>query len=681
MRIVISMVVILSLIPATAAAAWTKRSGPEQAGVHRILVGAPGEILALGMRGQLYVTEDWGATWTVRSGPEELTRSFAYGHDTFYRLTDSGLLLSQDAGSTWSAHPAGLPAGASPSQVEITADAGALYLRDGTTVFAVDDGAASWRSTSIAGISSSWAAAIYATDDALFVALGGGGLAVSRDGAASFNVVIGPGELQSGEFIDGFIRAHPDGDRIVAFGSRGLWISSDAGSTWDRMAIETTAVATAGFLTDGRLIALKYNPVGWLILSSADTGPMISEDDVTLSPAAIAWDDLDLSVSAVPIHDLVAAYGRNIAAGSAYGIAIGTDMNLTAVDLGTDQSDLWFSSRGAEVGTRVIATGDRQGGAAWVADDVSGPWSRLFARSVHHLVALYDDGGALWGVEFRRGGAGELVREIVRLEPDGSASARSSGPAGWSEQHRIYGPRTFMPAAGTLWAIGDDGLSVSADGGQTWALRLADATAVVGTAMGLAAISDGSIWFSSDGTSWSDSGKGGSLYSTQRALYTASSSELWSSLDGGASWREVGSLAGTDTGRTNRFEETADGSLLFLCNAPLVTGARSVFASTDGGRTWTALDEGWPDASTDRQVECIDILVDGSTVVATTDGYGMFRTTVSEVRVAIDGESEPPPTPAPSSGGGSVWAILLLLISGRSARSRRDVAPTSVRPR
>mgnify|MGYP000209220887 CR=1 FL=1 len=155
---------------------------------HQMTVSPADPMVVYGAFGGLQVSRDGGKPWSVAGPlPERLIdlAASAQDADTLYAATESGLLVSKDAGGTWAAAVEGSPV----SLVEVTPD-GTLYafvlgqglLRSGEGELDLASVGADWGDRILLHL-----AVDPANKDRTFVASHQGNILASKDGGATWS--------------------------------------------------------------------------------------------------------------------------------------------------------------------------------------------------------------------------------------------------------------------------------------------------------------------------------------------------------------------------------------------------------------------------------------------------------------------------------------------------------------
>lgn len=248
-----------------------------------------------------------------------------------------------------------------------------------------------------------------------------------------------------------------------------------------------------------------------------------------------------------------------------------------------------------------------------------GPVAARNRTSAHGLAALDDEGtlvahagGSFWGsendgctwVEIHTRTTGDLVSRGGR--EDAHANFRvSAGPHGYAYGWEISGEELFQilyrPSGGVRWSKVRGVAPIPNMRGF-----VVDATDPLRIRTGRA---DGQIYESLDGgTSWVTVGgpAGPARWHGYFVAFDANSLDhaVWGcvheggfvTFDGGQTWMRSQGLTSVPGGRVNLFKAVispVDGNTVFAMGLELETGARHIYASTDGGRTYhAAVDHG-----------------------------------------------------------------------------------------
>ena len=492
------------------------------------------------------------------------------------------------------------PTGESLRSVTFRGPTGFAVGVDGT-VIRTDDGGVTWR-----GLAPGTAGELTSVAPAGpkgFVAASRCGAFASADGSRVTGRVVFPGASACGTPVRD--AAFTDAAHGELLGDRGAVVrTEDAGATFARRASLPGSPAAGGGAAPAALVRA---PDGALL-------GLVGGDIVRSTDGARSW--ALVARAGAPLTDV--AFGSPTQA-----YAVGSGQLLASADAGATWSVLPAS--GALGGARAIACADARtclvsfsasprvartaDGGASVADAVptggvvsdvafASP-TRAVAVGPDGMVATSDDAGATW--TGRRGGGGVALTGIavargavVAYGPNGAVMRSVDGGGTWSA---VWAPTTadIVGAAFPRPALGyaadaNGGVFVTVNGGASWRRVPGGIGSEVA---GLTASSSGTAFV------WSDSAmrrapRGGRFvrvplpYTRARVrsvqvsggrVFLATSGRVWTSDAGGRRWRRMPLPSG------------ASGVRGLSCPARpvcwLVTGARGVYVTRNGGAAWT----------------------------------------------------------------------------------------------
>ncbi|MDB5979486.1 MAG: Ycf48-like protein precursor [Pseudomonas sp.] len=258
-------------------------------------------LIAVGVRGHIVYSDDQGQSWQQAHAPVSVTLTGVCFADsnTGWAVGHRGVILkSDDAGKSWVTQLDGIKAAQAILQARDVKDAAGLqgarnlvadgadkpfldiqcFDKDHALVvgayglgFSTADGGRSW-SPSLAlldGSAQRHINVVRTLHDRVYLAGEQGGLYRLSKDARDFKSL---GEPYAGSFFG--LVASPK-DSLLAFGLRGhLFRSTDAGTTWKRVHLDTHQSLTAGTtLVDGSILLVDESGLGWL---SRDDGQSFS---------------------------------------------------------------------------------------------------------------------------------------------------------------------------------------------------------------------------------------------------------------------------------------------------------------------------------------------------------------------------------------------------------------------
>jgi photosystem II stability/assembly factor-like uncharacterized protein len=378
-----------------------------------------------------------------------------------------------------------------------------------------------------------------------------------------------------------FIAQAPNRPATVFAGTTyGLVQSLDGGTTWRKLTTQAT-----------RSIAFDLNRPGRFFVSTDEAGILRSDD-----------------------------YGSSVKSVNE-GLC---NRHLTPI---VEEDGALFTSTMNEPGTggvfRLLASGNR-----W--ERISGK-SQLLDAAVRALAPVPGAPGSVYAV------AGNA---LLRSTDAGKTWTRTPGPPGSTAITAVVAPASDPQR---LLVAGDSGIFRSDDAGKTWhvaAEKIPVRSMVKLTPPWMAAFAGPRVLLSEDGMAWKPAAalaENTSIYSLvaaeEHGLFAATSAGLMRSDDFGATWAPVpGSLQGS--------------SISAMCKHPTKAGALFaarygvIYASDDGGRSWTRLS---PEGSPMGAIKQL-IAVDGTPdrLFALTQRKGVFRLDLSRPADAQTRRSAPP---------------------------------------
>ncbi len=342
----------------------------------------------------------------------------------------------------------------------------------------------------------------------------------------------------------------------VAAGSTGgdVHVSDDGGATW----------STHNPILDASIRGIDYDSSGTIVIGTFDGSMARSTDD------GATWTAIDQDV-----------IGGRIFALDAVGSRIFATYNGTAIARSHDDGATWQLNSQAQV-TNWSGIDGVDGGRMW---RVGGPGH----------VQVSTNGGLTWAAQ--TSGTTELLHSIhavsrtsaVAVGTDGTIIRTTDSGTTWSPVTSPLPAASFLTVTGapspydeTLWAAGLNGALIrSTNRGASWSTVTSPVTTSAITGVG--------AWNERDvmiGTS-------------------ASSSRVWTSADGGATW-------------TVRSPGNVDGVMDVIAvpnsQVGLVFDGNQVRRTTDRGATWSSVSVG------DNLVLGADLAPDGTSVWTTGDG-------------------------------------------------------------
>ncbi len=324
-----------------------------------------------------------GNRWVLAGlGGEEVWDLAACGghppREIWAALGDRGLWVLRNPGATWeNASPGD---GAVVKRVAVSPDCGRAWAAEERT-----DGDRIWRWTE-----SGWqpggalpTVSRLAAGPAGSVWIGTSGGLYRWPAGEGAPVRSGPTDIDAVEDLAAY------GDRIaVAAGAQGLWVSTDAGNTWNRVDVrlgEFETVDAVGLASDGRILCWVGGDPGRLL-----EWPPSEDEAGDLEPPEPGW--VPLSFALTDKGDWAGA-----AKAGAYRRGAGEGFLLESRGLvACWPSALAFDPTGS--GEVAVAGGESGPGVAgaWVWEPEASDWRRVSGTGVSHVPWIGYRGGELW---------------------------------------------------------------------------------------------------------------------------------------------------------------------------------------------------------------------------------------------------------------------------------------------
>ncbi len=486
------------------------------------------------------------------------------------------------------------------------------------------------------------------------------GLSISTDGGDSWTDSTEDNGLEAGNVYD--IWGNQDGTAIYVAGNRGLFFSSNSGSSWTQlntndingvwasedgsliyaagnreihMSADGGATWDTKYPAEGRLATIVYkqicaSPDGQKIYISSYNGGLSFSTD-----GGDTWVNKGIN-EGVGTH-MVAPGSFNAIYASSDGDIIAVGFS-SGISISTDGGDNW-DNHGFDTSVN----------AAWI--DASG--LKMFAATEAGLF-YSSDSGANWSSKANTHGLGKEI-ENVFTNSDGSKIYAASEDMGlsvstdsgteWTTYTKDLDGLVSNDLTG-VWA-GEDGfriyvttssgISISEDSGTTW-------TAVPGTSYcrSIFASADGLTIFSgftyygqeesglffsvNGGSSWAiipdETHSGGDdvsdlfVNNSGQNIYLASNNGgLSVSLDSGASWTNYSTAAGLGSNKVVSVWASQNNEMVYACTSSDGAGTTgALYRSVNGGADW--FDLGVVDSNSGNNIEPLDIWAsdDGSII-------------------------------------------------------------------
>ena len=534
-----------------------------------------------------------------------------------------GVWRSDDGGESWrrvfyddnfgATHSNAVAVHPADAQLVLVSDIHGQITRSG-------DGGETWRRV-YEGPAPVWALAFSVSRPAVvYAGTGDGALVRSEDSGRSWSTVsrVPAAELAS-------LAVDPAEARTVYAGTRaGVYRSTDAGSTWERLIgggealrVATTEARPGVILaaTPGGVLrsvdgggsweraleqhahSVQIAPANASVVYAGAAGGVYRSDDggVTWKPRSEGIPFREVGPLAVhPTDPEIVLTGTNIWEWAFHSDPFPASTAGEGVYKTTDGGASWAKTTGI-VDLDVIA----------VAVDANDPNVVYAGTECSRGIFRSDDGGAAW----------VLVR---------------GGPAG-SEDIAHYTMKLATDRDSNVYMTGRFGFARSANGGQSW-----DSLGVPRRHCHGLAISPHDPRLIFIGTSTAQDPTESEALPGGRILR---------SIDRGASWSEVGPgfPGGADTSVHDFAFDPEDRARVYVCTAshefglPPTATALGVFTSVDGGETWTEANDGLMTT----EVEAIQTSPEASGVVYAGTAEGLFRSDDAASRWALTALREP----------------------------------------
>ncbi len=516
-------------------------------------------IVAVGRYGAVLVSHDYGSSWrATHSGTwEDLKEVFFVDDRTVVAVGDSTTVLrSTNAGLTWQA--AESPAYAVAGTASHAAQGTAYLVVDQNRVMASTDKGKSWHLRSAFPSESVYSMEIGSAEKGIALA-DSSRIWYTTDGGTSWSRSLQPPgpELFDLDFAE-------DG-RAIAVGRAGAVIrSEDAGRTW-------TTTAGLGGAMDAFTVAFDAGKAVAGGAPGSGSGAVhlaISTDfGQTWQPtplARVGQPSLIVTSVEVDASGLMAAVGTH-----------------STVFVRTAQDTAWTAVTSAMSSDPVLGVAPLNG-VAFATDSIAIIPNHLFGNGGYLRTT---DGGATWNYDYRIASGAFLVPTFITssfgytITDDHSLFVTTDAGTSWKPRMSTERPPAILTYDAQFidssigFSVADNFVYRSSDGGATWtgvqidsAIAISRINVVGPDVILIAAIAQ----------------------SADTAVPT--SSRVYRSTDGGATWSTIFVRNGMGSVRSVKFLDSTTGFVAH--GTPMrVPGARAaIFQTTDGGNTWDSVE-------------------------------------------------------------------------------------------
>jgi len=533
----------------------------------------------------IYKSTDGGNSWSNISA-DGTVYFIDTSNNIFAYFPASGMMKSTDGGSTWTAISGAVAA-------SLCADSGSTLLCYNRGLYVSSDGGNTW--------------AKITTD-----------LPVNRAGGRTVHALVADGGNFYASVDAGFIYAN--GAFTI---SRGVYKSSDGGSTWVAVNTGMTDGTSLSFYTT----SLAAGASGELYVTAIDSTSGV----ITIyrsTDGAANWSSV--LTPPTPVQALLVSGSTVLAGMEDHGVTRSTDSGgtwaaanagLTAVHVNALMSrangDLLAATSDVDV---AISSDD---GANWntasIGDNTSGH---------RNSVSLAEDSsGTLYAPTSYRAAPGALTEgKVFKSTDNGATWSAATWPASTGTTGTAL---VFNNTDSTLYLGTGVGIYTSTDGAASW-IHTGNNTSITAPSDLLAA-ANGDIYITATGLSRSsDSGASWNIVSTGASLNAdifqdrsgtlfAFGIDLRKSTDNGATWSSAISVLPVG-GTANALLDDGAGTLYLAVSGATTPSQSGIYASTDGGDSWIQNNTGLDNL----EVKSLALGSDGN-VYAGTNGGGLYR--------------------------------------------------------
>lgn len=595
----------------------------------------------------LLATREASAQWQTTCQPNAVNSVVAAGPDLYVNNDGTNIWLSPDSGSTWTAILGGSQAG-SALITALIVNSGTLYVgTEGAGVYTSTDNGKSWTSSDngLPSSSSNTVTTFYALGDTVFVASSDLGVFRTVDGGLSWTEAdsgLPDVTLNQVSAITGI------GSTLVAASTKGydnigIFESTDYGKYWNLVLNEPgTAMNPGGMSSGGGNLLLSLENTSnftFSLLISTNGGTLWVPDTAATSgfPPGVQVNTFASTGSDVYVGTETSGIFRSTDGGIHWAqtnngligyTQIVNSMAIQGSDLFAECNGNLFSSTNGGNNWQLITNGipgDTLSNKVDIDFDRSvysyaQTGSRLFAGVSGNGVCVSTDSGKTWsavsnglpypsdGDAITAVGNSTLVAGTGGSFVTGTIYRSTDNGASWTNVNNGISVNTgvnrLVSIGSTVFAATSSGGYISTDGGADWAAAGNIPAATLNAAFQQDSTffaggnSTGVLRSSDGGTQWTVAGSGIPTNATVSSIggdgtnvFAATSGGLYRSSDDGITWARSDSGLPAGTSVAGGYVSGQQGNVVLVATAgSSVLG--SVFLSTDGGATWSQLNEG-----------------------------------------------------------------------------------------
>ncbi len=587
----------------------------------------------------IFKTTDGGTTWAQLTSTANSSFYFVdrlsvcpTNGSIILAATRNGIWRSADGGNTWSQQNTA----ANMLDLMFASSGGNAIASsgDGTLLYSTDAGV-TWSSASGISTSSRIEVAyaqsspniVYASVDEV-----SGEIFVSNDGGQTYSYVSNPGHLGAQGWYANCIWVDPTNPNLLVVGGLDLWRSTDGGNSFTQISDWQSAPNSAHADHHCIVNSSAYDGVNNKTVFFGNDGGVYEAADVTTVALTSGWTDLNNTLG---ITQFYGAAGNNTS-GTIVG---GAQDNGTLHVLGNGPTGSWTAMFGGDGGfcaadqsdtnyfygeyvyLQIHRSSDAGLSSSYITaglGDAGLPNSNGVFQSfmpVEKGGGRDTDGGG--GVSGDPESAANFIAPFI-LDPNNYNTLLAGGSNLW----RSVNAKAAFPS----WAIIKPGIASG---------RFINAIAVAAGNSDLIWVghNDGAVFYTTNGTAtnptWFQSGSGtlparactrltidpnnpGVVYATFGGY---SSGNLYKTINGGATWSNIGGTLPAAPAHTIVVAPFNSSYLYVGMNV-------GIFASTDGGATWSSGNLGAANVAVD------ELFWMGNTLLAATHGRGLFKVAI-----------------------------------------------------